>query len=135
MRMKVRSTVMALMLLVGAVGLSSCEKQAGEGGNSIIKGKIWVENYNGAGNLVSSYYGPEERVYIVYGDNTIHDDDTRTGPDGQYKFVGLQPGKYRVFAYSDCATCDSGTEAVYAGDIEITDRAQEVEVQDITVRR
>lgn len=116
------------------VGLTNCEKDPGEGGTSTIKGKVFVNDYTNVGTLSASFYGPEERVYIVYGDNDIYDDDTRTDPDGEYKFEYLQKGSYTVFAYSDCDTCASGTESISLS-VEITDKDQVLNLNDLVVRR
>ncbi|MBS1658753.1 MAG: hypothetical protein K1X63_16875 [Chitinophagales bacterium] len=114
--------------------MSACENGPGEGGTSTIKGKIFIQNYNGSGNLVSEYYAPEERVYIIYGDADFYGNDTRTSYDGTYEFQYLRKGSYTVFAYSDCDTCASGTEAIKAM-TEITDNHSTVELPDIILKR
>ena len=114
--------------------LASCKKGAGEGGTSSIKGKVYVKNYNGSGVLQGEYYGAEERVYIIYGDADFYGNDTRTSFDGTYEFDFLKKGTYTVFAYSDCDTCSSGTEAVLMK-AEITDNHSTVELPDIIVKR
>ncbi len=123
-----------IMATVLIAGFTSCEKEAGEGGTSIITGKIFVTDFNNSGVLQGSYYGAEEDVYITYGTNAVHDDDTRTGPDGSFKFQYLQPGTYTIFAYTDCSTCDSGTDIVSV-EVEITDKNKTLTLDDITVIR
>ncbi|MCF8256222.1 MAG: hypothetical protein K9J06_01625 [Flavobacteriales bacterium] len=119
----------AFVLLLTA----SCE-EAGPGGTSTITGKVFVQDYSTSGNLLGEFYGPEERVYIIYGDGSAFDDDTRTSLDGSYKFEYLNKGSYRVFCYSNCDTCASGTRAVIK-DLEITSSNSTVEVEDMIVRR
>ncbi|MCG3164664.1 MAG: hypothetical protein POELPBGB_00423 [Bacteroidia bacterium] len=122
------------LLLAVYVLFSSCEKAEGEGGTSTITGKVYIKEYTQSGNLLAEYYAPEERVYIVYGTGNSFDDDTRTSFDGSFKFQYLNKGNYRVFAYSDCDTCQSGTQAVIK-DIEITSNNSVAETGDIIVIR
>lgn len=109
----------------------SCEKEPGEGGTSTITGKIYVLNYNSEGEFRGEYWAQEERVYIMYGDNPIYDDDTRTNFDGTYQFKYLFPGKYTIFAYSNC-TCPADTEPLFET-VEIKKRGEEVVVPTITI--
>ncbi len=124
---------LSAVILVAAI-FFGCKKGPGEGGTSVIKGKIYVMNYNGSGQLTSQYYGQEERVYIIYGDADFYGNDTRTSYDGTYEFDFLRKGSYTVFAYSDCDTCASGSEAVKIT-TEITDNHSTVTLPDLVVKR
>lgn len=42
----------------------------------------------------------DEKVYIIYGDNALNDDLTRTAAEGKFQFTGLTPGKYTLYASS-----------------------------------
>lgn len=122
-----------LALVIGiSVLQTGCSSLPGDGGTSTIQGKIYVERYNEFGTLYQEYYGAEERVYIVYGDNAGYDDETRTSFDGTYKFPFLRKGTYTIFAYSDCLTCDGSVE-VRTIEVEITDNHQTVVVPDIVI--
>ncbi|MBK6527814.1 MAG: hypothetical protein IPO32_09370 [Crocinitomicaceae bacterium] len=51
------------------------------------------------------YYGSESplsdiEVYILYGDDTVYGDQTRTGGDGEYRFTNLVKGTYSVYVVS-----------------------------------
>ena len=59
--------ILSILLFAGAFG---CTKSAGEGGSSSIIGKVLVENYNAAGVLQETYYGPDEDVFIIYGNES-----------------------------------------------------------------
>ncbi len=117
--------VLALGTLVG------CSKQAGEGGTAVLTGKIFARDYVD-GWLVDSFYVPDERVYIMYGNSSIYDDDTRTHYDGSYRFNYLYPGDYTIFAYSECASCPSGKEAIKKT-VTITKEGEIVHVDDIKI--
>jgi len=125
-------------VLFGAVLLSflSCNKEPGPGGQASIQGKIKVDNYNALCVYVDSYYGPDEEVYIIYGDEPASGDRVRTAPDGTYMFRFLRPGKYKVYCYSEICNASTGpnVEAVIA-EVEITGKKQEIVVPDIIVRR
>ena len=120
-------------LLGGALLLAGCQKEPGVGGKAEIKGKVYaIEWDSNTGQKVDSFYVPEARVYIVYGDHEFYDDDTRTGPDGLYKFSWLRKGDYTVFTYSECPTCPSGTEEV-SESVSIGDKKESVEVPTLKI--
>ncbi|MBK9730269.1 MAG: hypothetical protein IPO83_03105 [Chitinophagaceae bacterium] len=108
----------------------SCTKGPGEGGTSTIKGKIYIQDYNGAGQLQAEYYAPEERVYLIFGDDDFYGLDTRTSYDGTYEFKYLKKGSYTVFAYSDCDTCASSVTPA-SMQVEISENHATVELEDI----
>jgi len=128
----------ATLLLASGV-MVSCTKEAGLGGFATVEGRVYVNDYfDGTNTFKANYYGADERVHIMYGDDRVPSNDMRTGPDGNYRFVKLVEGKYTVYCYSECApndtACKSGVKAIeYA--FEITDRKQAVVLPDITVRR
>ena len=114
--------------------LQSCSKVEGPGGSSSIVGKVHVEKYDVAGNLINEYDAPNEDVFLIYGeDGTFYDDDLKTSYDGTFEFNYLQPGVYKLFVYQDCNTCNSGKEPVFV-DVEITDKKSTVDVGTIIIR-
>jgi hypothetical protein len=91
-----------------ALFFESCEKTEGTGGTSSIIGRVWVRNYNADFSQINAeYWAEEEDVYIIYGNDTIHSDDTKTSYNGSYRFDYLQKGEYTLFAYSDDSTFTS----------------------------
>lgn len=127
------SVVGFFFLLLAALGMASCESTPGQGGAATITGKVFVREFSSVGNLLGEYYGPEERVYIIYGNGSTFDDDTRTSFDGSYKFKYLSKGNYRIFAYSKCDTCASGQNAIIQ-DVEITSSNETIELEDLIIR-
>lgn len=120
--------------------MSSCNKAAGEGGTSIIKGKVYVENYNSSGTAITSkYFGQDIDVYIIYGaDGTYFNDKIATSYDGSFEFPYLAKGKYQIFVYSKCFNtvqnpCPSGQETILVS-AEITDNKSTVDVGTITIK-
>ncbi len=113
----------------------SCEKDPGEGGRASISGKVWVEEYNGnCTELRGSYYGVDEEVYIIAGDDPSYFERVRTGPDGTFWFRYLREGDYRVYAISENCVPFSGDEAVEIA-VEIKEKKQEFVTEDIVVIR
>ncbi|MCH8318791.1 MAG: hypothetical protein IIA88_09915 [Bacteroidetes bacterium] len=121
----------------------SCKKEPGEGGTSSIRGKIIVRDYNVTFTTLNAEYdGADRRVYIIYGDNDIYDDDFRTGPDGYYQFKWLRKGEYTIFIYS-VDTIETGLnfksgiydEIVYPVEVEveITKNKKEVTAPEIVI--
>jgi len=92
-----------LLLSLGL--MTSCEKEAGYGGTCTLKGKVLIQDYNSFGVLQDTFYGPDERVFIVYGDDDFYGDEIRTHYDGSFRFQNLYKGTYTVYAYSECDTC------------------------------
>jgi hypothetical protein len=58
----------------------------------------------------ASYNKPNENVYIVYGNDPTYFDRVDTDGSGVFQFTGLLKGTYRLYAFSDCESCPSGTE-------------------------
>lgn len=122
-----------IILSLSFIGLISCEKSEGRGGKAAIEGKIIVKDFNQEGEVKDIYYPGEYSVYIIYGENTVYDDEFETHFDGSFLFDYLYPGKYTVFAYSKCRTCPGerdivsreviveGDELIQLGDIEVLD--------------
>ena len=111
--------------------LFSCAKEPGIGGRGVIKGKLFIRDFVD-GDLEAEYYAPEERVYIIYGDDEVYNDMMRTHFDGSYRFEYLRTGTYTIFAYSDCASCPSGTEARMIS-TEITSPNEVIELDDLVL--
>jgi hypothetical protein len=106
--MKKTLTILTLSLI-----FFSCNKLEGEGGTSSIIGKITTNDVNGAGEIQATFPGADEDIYIIYGkDNTAISDKVTASYDGSYRFDNLTAGTYKVFAYSKCNTCPSGSQEV-----------------------
>lgn len=119
------------------VFLTACEKDPGEGGTATITGKIKIQDVNGAGEFQGDPYDAQKRnVYIIYGEGTIDDDDTKTGLDGSYEFNYLHKGRYIVYVYSDCddelPECPTGEKPLF-DTIQITQKGETYEIPTITV--
>lgn len=121
-------------LFASILVLTACEKPAGEGGLGSITGKVYVREYTSSGVFKSEYFAPDEKVYIVYGDRPIYDDETRTHLDGTYQFNYLNKGTYTLFAYSECDTCDVPVIAVQE-QVTIDSRGEQVSVPLITISK
>ncbi len=80
--------------------LISCSKPEGEGGKSAITGKVFVIDYpRGDSKELDTVPASDEDVYIVYGNGSLQDDDTKTNYEGNYAFNYLRPGDYSIFVY------------------------------------
>ena len=119
--------ILALLLI-----LQSCKKVEGYGGSSSITGRVYLKELNLANQVINEYYVPEERVYLVFGDDNYFGDDIRTGYDGTFRFDYLYKGNYTIYAYSNCDTCASGTEPVMVN-VEITKNNEEIILPDLVI--
>jgi hypothetical protein len=121
--------------LLCVVTLTSCKKEPGEGGRAEIRGIVYEQQYNSSTNLPigDAYPIAEQRGDIIYGDGEYFDDDTRTGPNGEFRFPWLRKGDYRVYVISECDDCPGGTEGIYL-DATVNGRKDVVNLGTITVR-
>lgn len=128
--------ITCVILFLLAIGISACKKEAGEGGNSTIKGKVQVHDYNGSFPALpySNYGAQAEDVYIIYGDGTTADNRTKTSFDGSFEFQYLRKGTYKIFVYSDDSNfvAPSG-KVVVQEQIEITKNKSEVIAPDMLI--
>ena len=129
-----------IWVIAALLAVVSCKKEAGDGGNSSIKGKITKELrvvLNNPGTAVGTFPAADEDVYIIYGDHISPDDRVQTNYDGEYEFLYLRPGKYKVYAFSK----DTNAVAVpwdedhmtVLQELEITDGNQQVIANDMMI--
>lgn len=115
--------------------ISSCKKEAGEGGDSSIRGKIWVVNYNATFTSINNeYVGADEYVYIIYGDDISYGDRVKTNPAGEFEFKYLREGNYTIYIYSKdkTRTEPSGITSMKVS-TNISKKEQIVDVGTITI--
>jgi len=123
-----------LVIALGALLFTACKKEEGDGGKAEIRGTVEEQRYNTSGNPAGDPYPlADQRVYIIYGDGQYYDDDTRTGPDGKYRFPWLRRGNYRVYTISECDDYANCTEGIYETAV-IDGRRDFVSLPTITVR-
>jgi len=123
------------IVILGLFTIIACDKTVGEGGTSSIEGIVIKQNFSNAGQLTSEFPAPDERVYIIYGEeNDIYNNDVNSHFDGRYRFDFLRKGKYRLFAYSECKqdTCPNIVPVFV--NVEITESNQIVNAPDIFIR-
>ncbi|MBL0315663.1 MAG: hypothetical protein IPP69_07725 [Flavobacteriales bacterium] len=127
-------------IMVALVALLSCKKEAGDGGNSSIHGTINKEMrivLTNPATKTGTFPAADQDVFIIYGDNISPDDRIQTNYDGEYEFMFLRPDKYKIYTFS----ADTNSVAIswdedhmtILQEIEITDKKQEVEAEEITI--
>jgi len=125
------------LMLTLSILLFSCTKDAGEGGNSTIYGKIITYNYNAEfTNLRGIYPGADEDVYIIYGSDRSYSQRIRSNYDGVYEFKYLRSGEYTIYVYSKDSTLTlvSGIKPVIQK-VTIDNKKQTVEAADMKIFR
>lgn len=122
------------LFITFAVALS-CNKEAGKGGTSSIRGKIEVDDYNQTfTTLWAEYDGADRDVYIIYGNHVTYSDDVKTGPDGVFQFDYLTKGQYTVYVYSkDTSLQAPSGEVAFKYQVTINENKQLIELPTITV--
>lgn len=125
-------SILGIFFLAGTV-LLGCKKVEGEGGSSTIHGVVVEKKMNSVGGVIASYPIGDQDVFIIYGaDDTFYDDKIQTSFDGSFEFKYLQPGTYKLFSYSECPSCPSGTKEVIQT-IEIQKKKSTVEADTIYI--
>ena len=122
-----------LLAIVGIIAISvisSCKKEAGDGGLATIHGKVYGFNTNNFGIKTDSGYLAEARVYLGYGNHTWEDQDTRTSFTGEYAFPFLHTGDYTVWVINKCDTCPSH-QSGYVVKVTIDKPHETVDVPDL----
>lgn len=130
-----KSILKLVVITVVILLISSCKKEAGEGGNSSIRGKVWVVNYNATFTSINSeYIGADEYVYIIYGSDVSYGDRTKTNPEGEFEFKYLREGNYTIYVYSKDKTkvSPSGMTSVKVS-TNISSKKQVVDIGLITI--
>ena len=130
-----KKTISILAIALTLLTAMSCKKEAGEGGNSTITGKIWAKKYNNTFTVITSEgVGKDVNVYIIYGDELSYGNKVATNPDGVFEFPYLRPGKYKVYAYSKTLTSTNPNGKVEVMvEVEITKKKQKIDVGTLTV--
>lgn len=126
-----------LILLLLIVGLASCKKPEGPGGQASVKGKVYASDFDNTNTyLVSKGYYPGIKVYIIYGSGTEIGNSVVTSTDGSYEFKYLNKGRYKVFVNSvDTSKKVKGndTEKAVIKEFEIKEAKKKVTLEDIYI--
>jgi hypothetical protein len=124
-----------IYLMILAVFVFSCSKEEGEGGNSVITGKVFAKIYNNTfTHMLDSFYQPDADVYIIYGDDETYSDDYSTNWDGSYRFEYLRKGNYKLFVYSIDTSGNSGSVPVpVMVEVKVPGNNETITVDDIVI--
>lgn len=104
-----------------------------------LSNNILLDVQNQGKNLTTSggnfVEGPivDERVYLVYGDDTFYSDDVRTDANGHYEFKGLNRGSYKIYALSNDPTSLEGGMIMVETSVEILDKKSVVEASELYI--
>ena len=135
--MKIRILIFVLSLFT----FLSCKKPAGTGGNSTIKGTVWVQDYNKylAGNPQYQYSGVDVEVYIIYGDDISAGDKVNTNANGEFEFKYLRKGKYTIYAIgkeklSTATTNDDLKDVAFSLDVTVSKNKETVDAGQLTIK-
>ena len=97
-----------LIICAIAIGFMACKKDAGEGGTSVIEGKVYkIHTFQNSstGAMDTLYYQLDsgKDVFIIYSDNEteVYDDKFETDYNGKYNFEYLRKGDYTLYTYAD----------------------------------
>ena len=132
-----------LFICAIAIGFTACEKDAGEGGTSVIEGqvyKIFTSQNPFSGEWDTSFFQLDvgKDVFIIYSDNqgSIYDDKFETDYNGRYHFEYLRKGDYTIYTYAD-STDGSSIEYEYPifKHLEISSNNSTNKVEDFVIEK
>jgi len=113
-----------LIICAIAFGFMACEKPAGEGGTSVIEGKViyFEVTFNTSTLQNDTHFYPKggEDVFILYSDNedSMYDDKFETDFNGKYHFEYLRKGDYTIYLNKDTSVI-TGPNSEYTYDIPV----------------
>lgn len=94
-------------LTFGLLFLSSCNRDEGFGGSSMLEGYVYNivhydDNFSFRKDTIPAV---REDVFLIFGNNSTDyfGEDVETDQNGFYRIEYLRPGNYKVFAYSETA--------------------------------
>ena len=99
-----------LSLMIVILFFFSCSEE-GLGGKGKISGYIKKQIINRNNVAVDTIPALGKNVYIIYGNDSYYNDKTVTNIDGYFEFDFLNKGDYKIYANSDCDSCESGKES------------------------
>jgi hypothetical protein len=127
-----------LFLALICIGLFSCKKPAGTGGNSSIKGTVWVMDYNKDLDVLQyQYAGVDVEVYIIYGDDVVQGDKVNTNSAGEFEFKYLRKGSYKIYAISQerIGSTNDSRDAAVSVEVTISKNKSTVDAGQITINK
>ena len=114
-----------LFICAIAFGFTSCKKDAGEGGTSVIEGQVYklftfdnvANEFDSLGNIDTTYLVLDtlyyqldsgKDVFIIYSNDegVVYDDKFETDYNGRYRFEYLRKGEYTIYTYADSTDVD-----------------------------
>lgn len=128
------------LLLIGTL-FSACKKEAGEGGTSVIEGKVYkIYTYQTPqGQTDTLYYQLDagKDVYIIYSDDegAIYDDNFETDFNGRYRFEFLRKGDYTLYTYADSSDVNTTYDYPVFRHIEIKSNNTTYKVEDFVIEK
>ena len=128
------------LLLIGTL-FSACKKEAGEGGTSVIEGKVYkLYTYQTSqGQIDTIYYQLDagKDVYIIYSDDegAIYDDDFETDFNGRYRFEFLRKGYYTLYTYADSSDVNTTYDYPVFRHIEIDANNTTYKIEDFVIEK
>ena len=114
-----------LFICAIALGFTSCKKDAGEGGTSVVEGQVYkiftfdnvVNEFDILGNIDTTYLVLDtlyyqldsgKDVFVIYSNDegVVYDDKFETDYNGRYRFEYLRKGEYTIYTYADSTDID-----------------------------
>ena len=130
-----------IFILVIGIGFSACKKEAGEGGTSVIEGKVYkiytFQTPQGQKDTLYYQLDAGEDVFIIYSDDegAVYDDNFETDFNGRYRFEFLRKGKYTIYTYTDSSDVNTTYDYPVFRHIEITSNNTTYTVEDFVIEK
>lgn len=97
--------------MIAFIILFGCKKEEGKGGKLSIKGSVQVRYFSdNLSKFTQQHPGADIDVYLVYGDNIGYGERTKADYKGNFEFLYLRSGNYKVYVYSKDTTGNYAAE-------------------------
>ena len=131
-----------ILLIAITIVFTSCTKEAGEGGTSVIQGqvyKIYTFQNSITGEIDTLYFQLDagKDVFIIYSDDetAIYDDEFETDYNGRYRFEFLRKGDYTIYTYSDSSNVNTTYDYPVFRHIEIKSNNSTNNLDDFVIEK
>ena len=131
-----------IFLIVITFSIVSCEKPAGEGGTSVVNGKViyFTTSYNAQTSSMDTTYYPKsgKDIYIIYSENEndIFNDKTETDWNGNFHFQYLRKGHYTIYTYVDSVVVNEITyDFPVFKHLNISKNNSEITLEDFVIKK
>ena len=131
-----------ILLIAITIVYTTCTKEAGEGGTSVIQGQVYkLHTFQNSttGEIDTLYFQLDagKDIFIIYSDDEtdIYDDEFETDYNGRYRFEFLRKGDYTIYTYADSSDVNTTYDYPVFRHIEIKSNNSTNNLDDFVIEK